>query len=269
MEMEFFCVPGTDDAWLKNGCRRAGSGTASSASRKTACACDHTKSWPTTARPPPTSSTCFPFGWGELEGIANRTDFDLRQHQRGVRTPPAWQKEGGELTGLPLADEEAEYHKGKLSYFDDEKKQRYIPTSSSRRLVPTARRWPSSAMPTTKTAPDANGKVETPRRAAPASPLSAGQGRGAAAPAQGRSPRAAEALYKDLRKRWMVEYDESAAIGKRYRRQDEIGTPLCITIDHQTLTDGTVTVRARDSMTQQRIPESQVASYLQDLIGLP
>ena len=82
-------------------------------------------------------------------------------------------------------------------------------------------------------------------------------------------PERAEALYKDLRKRWMVEYDESAAIGKRYRRQDEIGTPLCITIDHQTLTDGTVTVRARDSMTQQRIPESQVASYLQDLIGLP
>jgi glycyl-tRNA synthetase len=81
-------------------------------------------------------------------------------------------------------------------------------------------------------------------------------------------PERAEKIYKDLKRRHLVEYDESAAIGKRYRRQDEIGTPLCITVDHQTLQDGTVTVRDRDTMQQARVAESGLLAYLDEKIGI-
>ena len=72
----------------------------------------------------------------------------------------------------------------------------------------------------------------------------------------------ARALYEQLRKRHSVEYDDNGAIGRRYRRQDEIGTPFGITIDHETMRDGTVTLRDRDSTTQVRIPEDRLASEL-------
>jgi glycyl-tRNA synthetase len=75
------------------------------------------------------------------------------------------------------------------------------------------------------------------------------------------SPKA-RALATELRKRWIVEYDDAQGIGRRYRRQDEIGTPFCVTVDFDTLTDDAVTVRDRDSMTQERIPLSSVESYL-------
>ena len=75
-------------------------------------------------------------------------------------------------------------------------------------------------------------------------------------------PERARKIYEDLKKRWLVDYDESAAIGKRYRRQDEIGTPLCITIDYDTLKDGTVTVRDRDSMQQIRVAEDQLVGLV-------
>src|SRR5262249_47178926 len=77
------------------------------------------------------------------------------------------------------------------------------------------------------------------------------------------SPKA-RALATDLRKRWIVEYDDAQGIGRRYRRQDEIGTPFCVTVDFDTLTDDAVTVRERDTMTQDRIPISAVESYLVD-----
>jgi glycyl-tRNA synthetase len=75
------------------------------------------------------------------------------------------------------------------------------------------------------------------------------------------SPKA-RALATELRRRWIVEYDDAQGIGRRYRRQDEIGTPFCVTVDFDTLTDDAVTVRDRDSMTQERIPLSSVESYL-------
>lgn len=270
MEMEFFCVPGTDDEWFQKWVETRWQWYLQLGLKK-----DRLRLRPHDKLAHYSKATTdieylFPFGWGELEGVANRTDFDLRQHQRGVRSLAAWQKlENGDLASLPLADEEAEYHKGKLSYFDDEKKQRYIPFviepaagADRATLAFLCDAYDEDG------APDAQGKVETrvvlrfhPRIApvkAAVLPLLRKDGH----------PERAEKLYKDLRKRWMVEYDESAAIGKRYRRQDEIGTPLCITIDHQTLTDGTVTVRDRDSMTQQRIAEDQVARYMHETLGL-
>ena len=117
-------------------------------------------------------------------------------------------------------------------------------------------------------APDANGKVETrvvlrlhPRLApikAAILPLMRKDGH----------PERARKIYDDLKRRFFVDYDESAAIGKRYRRQDEIGTPLCITVDYDTITDGTVTVRDRDTMQQVRVSEDKLRDLIEEKIGL-
>jgi glycyl-tRNA synthetase len=80
-------------------------------------------------------------------------------------------------------------------------------------------------------------------------------------------PERARALWSDLRRRVPVSYDEAGSIGKRYARMDEVGTPFCVTVDHQTLTDGTVTIRERDSTEQKRLAESAVAGILADLLG--
>lgn len=74
-------------------------------------------------------------------------------------------------------------------------------------------------------------------------------------------PERAEAIYRDLQRRWKTQYDDSGAIGRRYRRQDEIGTPYCVTIDGQTIADGTVTIRDRDSMQQERIAADRLVEY--------
>ena len=77
----------------------------------------------------------------------------------------------------------------------------------------------------------------------------------------------AEKLFRDVQKNYKAEYDESGSIGKRYRRQDEIGTPFCLTIDFDTLTDQAVTVRSRDSMTQERVSLDKINNFLKDNIG--
>ncbi|MBN2582995.1 MAG: glycine--tRNA ligase, partial [Planctomycetes bacterium] len=81
-------------------------------------------------------------------------------------------------------------------------------------------------------------------------------------------PEKAGAIYESLRKRMATFYDDKGAVGRRYRRQDEAGTPFCITVDGQTMQDDTVTVRDRDGMTQQRIPAEGIVRYLSDALGL-
>ncbi len=265
MEMEFFVKPGTDEEWFHKWVelRRRWYLSLGLSENKLRLR-EHDKlahySKATTD-----IEYLFPFGWGELEGIANRTDFDLRQHQRGVRTVGKW--DGSELQRVELAEEEAEYHKGKLSYFDDEEKRRYIPYviepaagADRATLAFLCDAYAEDA------APDAKGQEEVrvvlrlhPRLApikAAVLPLMRKDGQ----PERGRK------IFDDLRKRHHVEYDESAAIGKRYRRQDEIGTPLCITIDYDTAKDGTVTVRERDSMTQIRVGEDRLVQLLDEKI---
>jgi glycyl-tRNA synthetase len=271
MEMEFFCVPGTDEEWFHHWVetrRKWYVDLGLKPQRLRLRAHDKLAHY---SKATTDIEYLFPFGWGELEGIANRTDFDLRQHQRGIRTQSAWDKhnrEGGELKDLPLAEEDAEYQKGKLSYFDDDKKQRYIPyviepaAGADRATLA----FLCNAYDEDK-APDDKGQEQTrtvlrlhPRLApikAAVLPLLRKDGH----------PERAEKIYKELRRRHLVEYDESAAIGKRYRRQDEIGTPLCITIDHETIKDGTVTVRDRDSMTQARIAEDRLLAYHDEKLG--
>ena len=181
----------------------------------------------------------FPWGWGELEGIAHRGDYDLQQHIK---------------------------HSGKdLSYFDDESKERYVPhviepsAGATRSLLAFL-----CEAYTEDQAPDDKGKMEIrnvmrfhPRLApikAAIFPLVKKDG----------MPEKAEAICQDLQKHMAVFYDEKGAVGRRYRRQDEVGTPFCITVDGQTLTDNTVTIRERDSMKQDRVNADQVKAYLLD-----
>ena len=266
MEMEFFCAPGTDDEWFQKWVEArwnwyVGLGLKTDRMRLRA----HEKlahySKATTD-----IEYQYPFGWGELEGVANRTDFDLRQHQRGVRTTGKW--DGGDLTKLPLAEEDAEYAKGKLSYFDDERKQRYIPYviepaagADRATLAFLCDAYDEDRAPDAKGQDEARVVLRLHPRLAPIKaavlPLMRKDGH----------PERAQKIYADLKKRHFVDYDESAAIGKRYRRQDEIGTPLCITIDYDTIKDGTVTVRDRDTMQQTRVSEDKLRDLLDEKIG--
>jgi glycyl-tRNA synthetase len=181
--------------------------------------------------------------WGELEGVANRTDFDLGTHSQ---------------------------HSGQdLSYFDQAANERYTPY-----VIEPAAGLSRSLMTflvdgyTEDEAPNAKGGIDkrTVLRLDPRlSPVKA-----AVLPLSRNadlSPKARD-LAGQLRQHWNVEFDDAGAIGRRYRRQDEIGTPYCITVDFDTLEDDAVTVRERDSMSQERIGLDQVRSWLAErLLG--
>ena len=181
--------------------------------------------------------------FGELEGVANRTDFDLSTHAK---------------------------HSGvDLSYFDQTKDERWTPyviepaaglTRSLMAFLVDA--YHEDEAPNTKGGVDKRTVLRLDRRLAPVKaavlPLSRNEQL---------SP-AARKLADDLRQHWNVDFDDAGAIGRRYRRQDEIGTPFCITVDFDTLDDQAVTVRERDSMQQQRIPLEGVTKFLAaELIG--
>jgi glycyl-tRNA synthetase len=175
--------------------------------------------------------------FAELEGIANRTDYDLSVHSK---------------------------HSGvDLSYFDQELGERWTPyvIEPAAGLTRATLAFMMDAY-TEDQAPNAKGNLETrvvmrfdPRLApvkAAVLPLSRNADL---------SPKARD-LAAALRKHWNIEFDDAGAIGRRYRRQDEIGTPYCVTVDFETLDDNAVTIRERDSMTQQRVALDQVESYL-------
>ncbi|HKP56460.1 MAG TPA: glycine--tRNA ligase [Polyangiales bacterium] len=178
----------------------------------------------------------FPFsgaGFGELEGVAHRVDYDLRQHEK---------------------------HSGvKLSYFDAEKNERYLP-----HVIEPAAGLTRGVLALICEAytPDAERPSGVYMKFHPRmAPIKAGifplvQKEG--------MPEVAEKLYRDLRKKHVLQYDPKQAIGKRYARMDEAGTPFCITIDGDTLKDQTVTVRDRDTLSQQRIAIDKVGAFLAD-----
>ena len=185
----------------------------------------------------------FPFGWGEIEGIHNRTDFDLSRHEQ--------------------------FSGKSLKYFDEQNKEKYTPF-----IIETSAGASRSFMAfladayTEEAAPTAEGATETrvvmkfhPRLA----PIKA-----AIFPLVNRDgmPEIAERIERELRPRIRVFRDESGAVGRRYRRQDEIGTPYCITVDSQTLQDQTVTVRHRDTMLQDRIASEKLLPYLTERLGV-
>jgi len=175
--------------------------------------------------------------WGELEGIANRTDFDLKTHT--------------EHSGVDL------------SYFDQTKNERWVPyviepaAGLTRSLMAfLVEAYTEDEAPNTKGGVDVRTVLRLDPRLAPVKaavlPLSRHEDL---------SPVARD-LAAELRKSWNVEFDDAGAIGRRYRRQDEIGTPFCITVDFETLEDQAVTIRERDSMAQERVGLGQVAGYL-------
>ena len=178
----------------------------------------------------------YPFGWHELEGIHNRTDFDLTQHQK--------------FSGKDLR------------YFDDQTRERYIPY-----IIETSAGVDRTLLTCLVDAYDEenlDGDVRVVLRLSPKiAPIKAG-----IFPLVKREgmPDLAHKIMSTLRRHFNVFYDESGAIGRRYRRQDEAGTPFGITVDAQTLEDDTVTVRERDSMKQERIAIEQLFNFLYERI---
>ena len=243
MELEFFCEPGTDLEWfaywrgfcrdwlLSLGMREENLRLRDHDPEEL---CFYSKA--TTD-----FEFLFPFGWGELWGVADRTDYDLTQHQN--------------TSGKDL------------SYFDQEKNARYIPyvIEPSLGVERSFLAFLVDAYDEEVVCRDEKTGKEDIRvvlRLHPAlAPFKA-----AVLPLSKKLSAEAEKVYSDLRKDFMVDFDDAGSIGKRYRREDEIGTPLCVTYDFDSQTDGCVTVRDRDTMQQVRIPISELHDYIADKI---
>ncbi len=243
MEMQFFVKPGTDDEWFEywRGERMKwfeGLGMEKDRLRWHRHEKDKLAHY---AKDAYDIEYNFPFGWGEIEGIHNRTDFDLSRHEQ--------------------------FSGKSLKYFDEDAKEKFIPF-----IIETSAGASRSLMAflvnayREEEAPTAEGTSETrvvmklhPKLA----PIKV-----AVFPLVNRDgmPEVARKIEEDLRAHHQAFYDDSGAVGRRYRRQDEIGTPFCVTVDSQTLQDQTVTVRERDSMVQERVASQKVLSYLNDKI---
>ncbi|MFN8037262.1 MAG: glycine--tRNA ligase [Acidimicrobiia bacterium] len=180
----------------------------------------------------------YPWGWGELEGIANRTDYDLTQH--------------------------AEFSGQDLTYFDQENDRRYVPHV----IEPAAGadRTTLAFLLAAYAEEEVKGEKRTLLRLDPrlapikvaVLPLSKNE----------RLSPVAREVEDALRPHFMMDYDEAGSIGRRYRRHDEVGTPFCVTVDFDTIDDGAVTVRDRDTMDQERIPLDRLVAYLRDRLPI-
>jgi glycyl-tRNA synthetase len=248
MEMEFFVEPGTDETWHQYWIdQRTDWYTDLGIARENLRHYEHPKE-KLSHYSKRTVDIEYRFGfqgseWGELEGIANRTDFDLKTHSE---------------------------HSGQdLSYFDQATNTRYVPyviepaAGLTRSLMAfLVESYTEDEAPNTKGGVDTRVVLKLDPRLAPVKaavlPLSRNESL---------SPKARD-LSAELRKNWNVDFDDAGAIGRRYRRQDEIGTPFCITVDFETLDDQAVTIRHRDDMTQERVALDKVTGYLaQHLVG--
>ncbi len=170
----------------------------------------------------------FPFGWCEIEGIHNRTDFDLKAHM--------------------------EYSGKKLSYFDEESKERFTPY-----IIETSVGCDRTLLVILVDSYDEEGERVVLRLSPKIAPIKI-----AVFPLINKAEliETAQKIYTDLRVEYNAFYDQAGAIGRRYRRQDEIGTPFCITIDNDTPNDHSVTIRERDSMKQERIGSHKIREYV-------
>jgi glycyl-tRNA synthetase len=205
---------------------------------------------------------------GELEGIAHRGDFDLRSHMEGKLV----RGKEGQLV-VETGTDGKPRHKGSgrdLSYFDDQTRERYVPHV----IEPSAGADRATLAFLCEAycedqAPDENGVLKE-RTVLKLHPRLAPY-KAAIFPLVNKDamPEVAQALYRQLKRDFNVFYDEKGAVGRRYRRQDEIGTPFCFTIDGQTLEDNTVTIRDRDSLKQERIPLGSVAEELRQRLQPP
>ena len=238
MELEFFCKPGTELEWFaywKDYCDKF----LKNLGLKAECLRFRDHSQEELSHYSNATSDIeylFPFGWGEIWGVASRTDFDLTAHQN---------------------------HSGQdMSYLDPETNEKYVPyciepSVGVERLVLAflVDAYDEEVLT------DGNGKedVRTVMRLHPAlAPYKA-----AILPLSKKLEDVAMPIYEELSKYFMVEYDASGSIGKRYRREDEIGTPFSICVDFETAEDNCVTIRDRDTMEQVRIPVAEVKDYIE------
>jgi glycyl-tRNA synthetase len=268
-EVEFFCEPGTDDQWFEHWKKQRFSwyinlGLNKDNIRFREHEADELAHY---AKACVDIEYRFPFGsgdWQELEGIANRTDYDLRQHQRGMRTLNKWFENERDVTKIELAEESEDYSKGPLSYFDEQQKKRYIPY-----VIEPSAGIDRSTLAFLVDAYDeevVRGEQRNLLRFSPTlAPIKVG-----IFPLVKKDgmPEIARNIYNDLKKYFNCFYDEKGAIGRRYRRQDEAGTPFCITVDGDTLKDNTVTIRDRDSMEQIRVSTDQLKGHLREKLDL-
>ncbi len=238
MECEFFCKPDTDLEWFhywkdycKNWLLTLGMKEENMRLR------DHEKEELSFYSKATTDiEYLFPFGWGELWGIADRTNYDLGRHQ--------------EASGKSL------------DYFDQDTGERYVPyvVEPSLGADRVALAFLCEAFDIEKLE---DGTERTVMHFHPAlAPFKA-----AVLPLSKKLSDKAMEIYQDLAKHFMVDFDETGAIGKRYRREDEIGTPFCITYDFESENDGCVTVRDRDTMEQVRMPISELRAYIEERIA--
>ncbi len=244
MEMEFFCPPADADQWYEYWCQErlrwfVDLGVSESKLR---------------VRPHETEELShysagtsdiefeFPWGWGELEGIANRTDFDLKAH--------------AEASGQDL------------SFFDQEHDTRYVPYviepalgADRATLAFLLAAYAEEEVPNGKGGTEKRTVLRLDPRLAPTTvavlPLSR----------KDTLTPVAEKVAASLRSHYMIDVDSAGSIGRRYRRQDEVGTPLCVTVDFDTIDDAAVTVRDRDTMQQERIGIDALPGYLQERLG--
>ena len=235
MELEFFCEPGSDLEWhkyWKDFCKdwllNLGMNEENIRLR------DHEKEELSHYSNATTDIEFkFPFGWGELWGIADRTDFDLKQHM--------------------------EFSKEDMNYLDTEKNEKYVPycIEPSLGCDRVALSFLCNAYEEQEIA---EGDTRTVLHLHPAlAPYKV-----AVLPLSKKLSEKADEVYTELSKKFMCDYDEAGSIGKRYRREDEIGTPFCVTVDFETENDGCVTVRDRDTMEQIRIKIEDVAKYVEE-----
>ena len=235
MEIEYFVKPGTDEQWFEHWKAErfrwyADLGVRPAKLRLRPHAPDELAHY---------AKACvdieyeFPFGWSELEGVANRTDFDLRRH--------------------------AEYSGKALEYFDTQSRERYVPYV----IEPSAgvdRSLLTFLVDAFEEVVTEKGETERFLRLHPRlAPIKV-----AVFPLVNKAgmPELARSVFEGLRRRFRAFYDDGGAIGRRYRRQDEAGTPYCVTVDGQSLEDNTVTVRYRDSREQPRVPIPDLAPFI-------
>ena len=235
MELEFFCKPGTDLDWFyfwKDYCKKwlLSLGISEDNLRLR----DHdAEELCFYSKATTDFEYLFPFGWGELWGVADRTDYDLTQH---IKT-------SGQ----------------KMEYFDPETNEKYVPYVIEPSLG-VERLFLAVITEAYDEEQLEDGTTRTVMHFHPyLAPVKA-----AVLPLSKKLADKAGEIADELSKYFCVDYDDAGAIGKRYRRQDEIGTPFCITYDFDSVEDGCVTVRERDSMKQERIPIADVKKYIED-----
>jgi glycyl-tRNA synthetase len=241
MEMEYFVKPGTDDEWFEYWLNErmqwfVDLGISKEKLRFRAHEPDELAHY---AKAATDIEYEYPFGWGEVEGIANRTDFDLRQHAQA----------SGE----------------DLRYFDPETEERYFPyviepaVGVDRTLLTfLIDAYREEEAPTAKGGTEKRTFLALHKDIAPIKvavlPLSRNE----------KLTPEARRVFDLLKTEWMCDFDDAGSIGRRYRRQDEVGTPFCVTVDFDSLEDRQVTVRQRDSMRQDRLPIDGLVGFLRE-----